>query len=185
MHVVAEVWDHEREARQVAASEVSVERRQRNGEPAGRPKQVAEVEKGQPRLFGARDARALPEIERQVLDVHLPGQRVGGERLAEIPAGEDAARAVVTGALRRAGDQREVVRQAWVRDRVVARQQSVVMGEPEKRRAGVAQDPPRRVVLEDDDDGVAEPWHQVPEPSYAQRGARSGGHVVALSREAD
>ena len=41
------------------------------------------------------------------------------------------------------------------------------------------------MVLEDENDGVAEPWHQVRDPSHAKRRARSSGHVVALRREAD
>jgi hypothetical protein len=159
VHVVAEIRNDERERRQYVCAEVGPQLRERDDvRPA----------------FGAR--RNLGEVEERIVLLRVEATRRAGEPGVRDPFGirlprlvrtfecvrdaltvYDAVGAVARNSVRRAGDEREVVRQARMRDRVVAVQRRVATGKHvERRRVARADHVAGLVVLEHDDDHVVE-----------------------------
>ena len=95
---------------------------------------------------GAGEARA-----RETLRVGLPASARPLERIREVATGDRAIGAVAGDALCRAGDERQVVGQARMRERRVVRQRCVPPCEAVERwRRGVTEHGARRLVLEHD-----------------------------------
>ena len=108
---------------------------------------------------------------REILGVRLPRLTCGREGVGKVAGVDDAVGAVARDPVRRAGDEREVVREARMRHGVVLRQGRVAARERvERRRVGVAGDRRRLVVLEDDDNHVGE----VRQPHGGRRHLRDG-----------
>src|SRR6185437_4305374 len=95
------------------------------------------------------------------LRIRLPRSARRLHRVSEIARVDDAARAVTADALRAAGDHRDVVREAGVRQRAVVGKADVLSCERCERRRGWAADHLLLVlVLEDDHDHVIETRHR-------------------------
>ena len=125
--------------------------------PRGPRQDAAEVEKRNVTLDVAPRGRARPACSRQALRVRLPGTALCLERVGQTDTTGRAARAVVGDPLGRAGDQREVVRQARMRHAAVSGQHRVAPGERvEGRRGRAAEDRAAHLVLEHDHDHVVE-----------------------------
>jgi hypothetical protein len=159
MHVVAEVRDDEGEVREAVAGKVAAEPREGDDAVAMYPRagNVAEVEERVVLLrVPAGRATGEPGI-REILGVRLPRLACGREGVGKVAGVDDAPGAVARDSVRRAGDEREVVREARMRDGVVLGQGCVAARElVERRRVGVAGDRRRLVVLEHDYDDVRE-----------------------------
>ena len=173
MHVVAEVRDDEGEVREPVAGKVAAEPREGDDAVAACPRagNVAEVEERVVLLrVPAGRATGEPGI-REILGVCLPRLTCGRESVGKVAGVDDALGAVVRDPVRRAGDEREVVRKARMRHGVVLRQGRVAARElVERRRVGVAGDRRRLVVLEDDDNHAGE----VRQPHGGRRHLRDG-----------
>ena len=159
MHVVADVRGDEGEARQPVCAKIAAELGQRHdaAEACRLRDDVAKVEKRHVTLGVQPRGRAGEASMREPLGVALPGQVRTLEAVRQVLRGDDAGRAVVADPLRAARDERDVVRQARVRDAAVARQRHVLGGQRvEVRRVGIPDDVLPRLVLDHDHDDVVE-----------------------------
>jgi hypothetical protein len=162
VHIVAQVRDDERKVGQAARLKVSPELTQRHDAPqASRPREHApEVEERHVLLRVAPSRGALPARPRQTLRIVLPRAAARLQRVGETLPGDRAARAVARDPVRRAGHEREVVRQARVPDAPVARQHGALSREGvEGRRPAVVDHLVALLVLEHDNDHVVEGGH--------------------------
>ena len=184
VHVVAEVGDDEREVGQPVPREVTRKPGERDDTraPRTRADDVAEVEE-RVVLLRVAAGRASGEARiREILGVGLPRFSSPLERVGEAARRDDAVGAIARDPLRRAGDEREIVRQARVGDGVVVRQRCVAAGEcVERRRGGTAGDLGRLVVLEHDEDDVREVGY--PHRLRNRRRISRTSRTAAASRE--
>jgi hypothetical protein len=162
VHVVAEIRDDERKGGQPPRGEVARELGERDdaAQPRGARQHSPKVDEGVVLLRVAAARGAGPPRPREPLRVRLPRTAARRERVGEAPTWNRAARAVAGDPVCRAGDEREVVRQARVRDPAIAAEHGPAARERvERRRVRVAEHLAPRLVLEHHHDCVAERRH--------------------------
>ena len=159
VHRMAEIRDDEREVGQAACSKIRSEPCQRDDlrPPARTPGDVLEVRERVVLLRVAPVGAAEEARRGKPLGVCLPGLSGRLERVGEVRGRDGAGRAVGGDPVGRSRDESEVVRQARVRDAVVARQPRVAPRVRVERRSGaIAEHAARFLVLEDHHDHVVE-----------------------------